>query len=123
MLVPLPQYFLLEGLTTEDSAITLGAFAWGIFPQKTDNHARVAPTKPYPYLLSPVAKKLRKGDIGLPSVHQSIHPYALNKFKSFGRNLMNTSHSFFPASWVFCKVPVHCQVASFPGISYIIHTC
>ncbi len=43
-------------------------------------------------LLSPVATKLRKGDIGLPfvrpSVRQSVRPSALNNFKTFGRILM-----------------------------------
>ncbi len=39
-------------------------------------------------LLSPVATKLRKGDIGLPSVRQSVRPSALNNCKTFGRILM-----------------------------------
>ncbi len=40
--------------------------------------------------LSPVATKLRKGDIGLPFVSQSVRPYALNNFKTFGPILMIT---------------------------------
>ncbi len=43
-------------------------------------------------LLSPVATKLRKGDIGLPfvrpSVSPSVRPSALNNLKAFGRILM-----------------------------------
>ncbi len=40
------------------------------------------------FFLSPVTTKLRKGDIGLPFVHQSVRPYTLNNFQTFGRILM-----------------------------------